>query len=149
MNLTNVKHITGLISYRDRIIKNSYIDKLCLNYIQIPGYQSSLCFIRETDARNDKEIVIAECHIWLSARKKFKGAKDNRSLFFKAIGYCFYCPFYCFSKILGGKRLLGGAKAVLGGAPCPPVAESQHIANQSTHFNQSSADVNESFISFY
>ena len=41
---------------------------------------------------------------------------DHR--FFKIIGYCFYCSFYCSSKNLGGKRLLGGT-------PLPPIAESQ------------------------
>ena len=35
-------------------------------------------------------------------------AKENRTLFFKTIGYYFYCSFYCFSKFQGGKRLLGG-----------------------------------------
>ena len=48
---------------------------------------------------------------WLSAGKKFKG-EDSRPLFF----------LYCFSKILGGKRLLGGDKSRFGGrhppAPC-------------------------------
>ena len=51
------------------------------------------------------------------------GAKDNRPLFFRTIGCCFYCSFYCFSKILGGKRLLGGEVVFWGGRP--PVAESQ------------------------
>ena len=32
------------------------------------------------------------------------GVKDNRSLFFETIGYCFYCSFYCFVKILGGQK---------------------------------------------
>ena len=65
--------------------------------------------------------------VWLSARKN-SGAKDNRSLFFKAIGYCFYCSFYCFLKILGGKRLFwGGGKSRFGGTPCPSVAESQFV----------------------
>ena len=32
---------------------------------------------------------------------------------FKTIGYCFYCSFYCFSEILGGKSRFGGR-------PCPP-----------------------------
>ena len=32
----------------------------------------------------------------------------QKSLFLKTIGYCSYCSFYCFSKILEGKGLLGG-----------------------------------------
>ena len=53
------------------------------------------------------------------------GAKDNRPLFFKTIGYCFYCSFYCFSKILGGQTPSRGAKSFWGAPPAPPVAESQ------------------------
>ena len=54
-------------------------------------------------------------YIWLSAGQNLGGggAKDNRPLFFKTIGYCFYCSFYCFSKILGGKSRFGGR-------PLPP-----------------------------
>ena len=68
----------------------------------------------------------AMAKFWLSARKKFKGG-NNRPSFFKTIGYCFYCSFYCFSKILRGQTPFRGAKVVLGGAPCPPVAESQNL----------------------
>ena len=47
---------------------------------------------------------------WLSARKNLGGgAKDNRPLFFKTRGYCFYCSFYCFLTILGGKSRFGRA----------------------------------------
>ena len=35
-------------------------------------------------------------------------------LFFKTIGYCFYCSFYCFL-ILGGQKSFSGE-----GIPCPP-----------------------------
>ena len=35
----------------------------------------------------------------LSARKNLK----------MAIGYCFYCSFYCFLTILGGQKSFGGA----------------------------------------
>ena len=52
---------------------------------------------------------------WLSVRKKLSGAKDNRSLFFKTIGYCFNCSFYGFLKILGrGKSriVLSGDKLI-------------------------------------
>ena len=49
---------------------------------------------------------------WLSARKKFRG--DSIDHFFKTIGYCFCCFFYCFSEnFRGAKVVLGG-----GGAPC-------------------------------
>ena len=49
--------------------------------------------------------------------KKFKvgggGAKDHRPLFFKTIGYFFYCSFYCFFENFRGQTpFLGG--------PCPP-----------------------------
>ena len=47
--------------------------------------------------------------------KNLRGVKDNRPLFFKTIDYCFYCSFYCFSKILGGQKSFW----------YPPVAESQ------------------------
>ena len=45
--------------------------------------------------------------------KNLRGDKQQYTIVFKTIGYCY---FYCFFKILGGKRLLGGR---------PPVAESQ------------------------
>ena len=38
------------------------------------------------------------------------GAKDNRPLFFKTIGYCFYCFF----------ENLGGQKSFWGAPPAPP-----------------------------
>ena len=52
---------------------------------------------------------------WLSAGKNLRGGGGGgkRPLFFKTIGYRFYCSFYFFLKILEGKR------------PLPPVAESQ------------------------
>ena len=46
--------------------------------------------------------------------------------FFKTIGCCFYCSFYCFKKFLGGcKCLLGGQKSFWGAPPAPLVAKSQ------------------------
>ena len=60
--------------------------------------------------------------------KNLRGAKDNRPLFFKTIGYCFHCSFYCFFKILGCRRLLGGKS--FWGVPPAPVAESQHPGNK-------------------
>ena len=60
-------------------------------------------------------------HNWLFARKKIKGggAKDNKPLFFKMIGYCFHCSFDCFFKILGGQKSFWGAS---------PVAQTQIIS---------------------
>ena len=51
------------------------------------------------------------------AGKKFKGgAKDNKPLFYKTIGYCFYCSFLFIENFSEAKVVLGA----------PPVAESQN-----------------------
>ena len=45
------------------------------------------------------QVVLVDV-FWLSARKKFKGGgKTIEHCFFKTTCYCFYCSFYCFSKI--------------------------------------------------
>ena len=46
------------------------------------------------------------------------GAKEINHCFFKTLGYCSYCSFYCFRKFYGGKRLLGG-EVILGAPPAP------------------------------
>ena len=46
-------------------------------------------------------------------------------MFSKTIGHCFYCSFYCFLKILEGKRLLRGGQKSFWGSP--PIAESQGL----------------------
>ena len=68
---------------------------------------------------------------WLSARKKFRGG-DNRPLFFKTIGYCSYCYFYCFSKILGGQTSFRG-----GAPPCSrkPACDQPHNNRVNYKFN--------------
>ena len=53
--------------------------------------------------------------------KNLRGVKDNRPLFFKTIGYCFYCSFYGFCKNFRGQKSFWGAP------PCTPVAESQNL----------------------
>ena len=55
------------------------------------------------------------CQSGFLPEKNLRGAKDNRPLFFKTIGYCFYCSFYGFFENFRG------AKVVLPS----PVAESQ------------------------
>ena len=65
-------------------------------------------------------IIKIELSNWVSARKKFKGGKRQRPLFFKTIGYCLSCSFCCFLKILGGQMPFRGAKVVFGGRPLPP-----------------------------
>ena len=60
---------------------------------------------------------------WLSDRKILRGAKDNRPLSFKTIGYCFHRSFFVFWKILGGQQGIRGGKSGLGGGT--PAPESQ------------------------
>ena len=45
--------------------------------------------------------------------KNLGGGKTIDHCFFKTIGYCFYCSFYCFFENFRG------AEVVLGGAPAP------------------------------
>ena len=84
---------------------------------------------------------------WLSARKKLKvgggGAKDNRPLFFKTVGYCFYSSFY-FGKPLGRKTAFGGRGSRL---PPPPVAESPHGDKNRVCADASSQDTVKIFFS--
>ena len=48
-------------------------------------------------------------------------------IFFKTIGYCFYCSFYCFFENFRMVKCLLGGKSRFGGhPPAPPVAESQN-----------------------
>ena len=67
-------------------------------------------------------------HILAFCWKKFNGAKNNRPLFFKTIGYCFYCSFYCFFENFRRQTPFREGKSRFGGAPLPPPPRSRKPA---------------------